>query len=169
MNSGYNVQKEEIQRIDNWLSGLGKRQEHINIVSSIQGWEKLHIGRSIMNDKLRLGSRECSWGLGTHADSEIVLRSPEPLREFHSLIGFDNNNENRQCSAILTFSVWVDGKCLAESNPVPRDSVGEQLTVALDGATEFTLKVKSPSIYGAHADWGEPAAITNSGKILKSV
>ena len=73
MDSGFIMKPQERQAVEKWISGLGKTgTAGVGVVSWQQSWGKLYFGRSIINTPLCLNGKEYGWGLGTHADSEIV-------------------------------------------------------------------------------------------------
>jgi alpha-galactosidase len=170
MDSGFVTKAEERQTVEKWIAGLGNPgKAGIGVVSWQQGWGKLGFSKSIINQPLNVGGKEYAWGLGTHADSEIVLRSTKPIKTFCAWAGVDCNKDSKDKStASMVFSVWADGKMLAESRPLTIKSSPERIEVQLNGATEFTLKVKAQNtIHLAHADWVEAEIVTTDGETLK--
>ena len=169
INSGFTMKAEEKQKIDQWVDGLANpRKSSVRIVSWKQGWGKLEFDQSIINAPLCLAEKEYKWGFGTHADSEIVLRSSKPIKKFHSLVGIDYNKASKSGVAKLIFSVWAGDKMLAESHPLAASSSPELLDVQLNGEMELTLKVKTQNtIHFAHADWAEAEVTTVDGETIK--
>jgi len=169
MDSGFTIRTEERAELQKWLSQWGHFDlPTVGIKSWQQGWGRLHFARSILNAPLCLAGREYAWGLGAHADSEIVLHANIPLRSFRAQVGIDDNRDSRNGVAECVFSIWRDDQCLAESGRLNVHSQPEAITVELNGITEFTLKIKtSNTIHLAHADWVECEAVTCDGQVLK--
>jgi len=85
MNSGFTVKAEERQGLGKWIASLGlggTGKTEIGVVALKQGWGSLGMGHSIVNEPLCLSGKKYYWGLGTHADSEIVLRCTKPVKTF---------------------------------------------------------------------------------------
>lgn len=171
MSSGFSMKQEEGYAIKNWVASLGlnaTNNTEIGILSVQQGWGKLGMGRSIINEPLCLAGKTYGWGLGTHADSEIVLRCTKPIKTFRVQVGVDQNMDSIKSHAEMMFSVWVHGRCITQSQYLNVESLPECLTANMDGATEFTLKVKAKdSTFLAHGDWAEAEAITSDGETLR--
>ncbi|MFA5205115.1 MAG: NPCBM/NEW2 domain-containing protein, partial [Lentisphaeria bacterium] len=116
MNSGFVVKEGERQRIGEWLAGLGDTAKTgVGVAFWKQGWGKLGMGQSILNTPLCLAGKTYGWGLGSHADSEIVLRCPRPAKTFRAWVGVDHNRDSAVGNAPVVFSVWANGHCLGQS------------------------------------------------------
>jgi len=169
MNSGYRTLPEEQQRVKQWVDRLGGPQPAgIELVNWQQGWGKLGLSQSILNAPLCLAGKPYEWGFGTHADSEINLRSTVPVKTFRAVVGIDANHDSGASAAELVFSVWTAGRQVAESPVMKIGAAPYALQADLGGATEFTLKVKTQNtIYLAHADWANPEAVAAAGQTFK--
>ena len=179
MNSGFVVKSEEAAVIKKWLAGLGDiTRTQVGCVSCVswkQGWGRLHQAQSILDAPLCLAGKQYAWGLGTHADSEIVIKCSKPLKSFRTLVGIDDNRDSVKGIAECKFSIWSGDKCLTESSIQNVKSAPGKIAAELNGATEFILKVKAlntkvkslNTTHLAHADWVECEAITADGEVLK--
>ena len=171
MNSGFTVKAEERQGISKWIASLGlggTNKTEIGVVALKQGWGNLGTGRSIINEPLCLAGKKYDWGLGTHADSEIVLRCTKPVKTFRVHVGVDYNTDSIKGRSEMSFSVWTNGRCISQSQYLNVESQAATLTVDLGNAMEFALKVKAKdSISFAHADWAEAEATTADGEIIR--
>jgi len=56
-----------------------------------QGWGHLAINKSIINDTIRIGNKKYSRGLGTHANSEILVVFSKKAKRFVAEVGYDKN------------------------------------------------------------------------------
>ena len=119
-----------------------------------QGDGSLQMGRSIVRAPLCLAGKQYASGLGTHAESEIVVRLPVGARRVTGCCGVDDNSFTRQRTTQLTFSVEMDGKDVWRSTPLDVVDEPARFDVRLGGSKQFTLKVKGPISY-AHADWAD--------------
>ncbi|MEI8245963.1 MAG: alpha-galactosidase [Lentisphaerota bacterium] len=171
MNSGFTVKAEERQGLGKWIASLGlggTAKTQIGVVALKQGWGSLGMGHSIINEPLCLAGKKYDWGLGTHADSEIVLRCTKPVKTFRVKVGVDHNKDSINGRAEMMFSVWAHGRCISQSQYLNVNSQAETLNVDMDNVTEFTLKVKAKdTISLAHADWAEAEATTADGETLR--
>jgi len=143
-----------------WVDDLaGRNPDGVYVKSWQQGWGTLQFGRSINKSPLCLAGKTYADGLGSHADSEIVIGSERPMKRFRAMAGVDDNPNSRISSAArMVFSVEVQGRELwrspilgVASSPVPVD-------VALPADTcELVLRAKAAGgmISYAHADWAD--------------
>ncbi len=167
-NSGFSTKTNEREKLSRWITELGMKNDSVGVISSQQGWGKLGISQSILVQPLCLAGKEYEWGLGTHADSEIVLRCSKPVKIFRALVGVDHNKDSVNGAAEIRFSVWVGDRCFAESKSLNVGSQPEALAVELNGVTEFTLKVKAATTLNlAHADWVTPEVVTTDGNVIR--
>ncbi len=126
-----------------------------------QGWGAMQIDRSITTEPLTLAGKVYKRGLGTHADSEIRIRTNQPIRAFRAWAGMDDNlacrNANAGSPARLLFAVEAGGRELWRSAALGVDSAPVRVEVAAGGTAELVLKVwdvNGRNDY-AHADWAD--------------
>jgi len=170
MDSGYITNADEIQRVSQWVAGLGDTgTDKIGVESSRQGWGNLGMSKSVIGEPLSMAGKKYEWGLGTHADGEIVIHSNFPIKTFRAWVGIDHNKVTADIHlAEVVFSVWANGKQLAESRPMNIRSAPEKLEACLGGVSDFVLKNKTRTVinYG-HADWAEAEVVAQDGKVFK--
>ena len=137
-----------------------------------QGWGVLQFARSIHGLPLRLADRGFASGLGTHADSEIVLRSARPMSHFRAMAGVDDNphtRENAATTAPMIFSVEVGERTLWQSPELGVASRPVPVDLKLPANTrELTLRVaaKGGAISHAHADWAEASVAVGNETVF---
>ncbi len=139
------------------------------IVCVSQGWGTLQIGRSVHHKKtpLCLAGRTFASGLGTHADSEILIRLPAGAGRLTGLCGVNDSLETRQLTAhALVFRIEVDGQEVWRSGPQDAGTEPARVDARLAGCKQFTLKVEGPNNYG-HANWVDLKATLTNGKIVE--
>lgn len=107
-----------------------------------QDFNTLHFGESCMETPITLADNVYAHGLGTHANSEIVVTLPAGARRFIAFAGVDNNFDTQRARGSVEFSVDLDGAEVART-PILR--CGDQpYPISIDipeGATHLTLKV----------------------------
>lgn len=168
------VKPEEMQDARQWLKNMldavsaeyevpGARPQ---ITCIAQGWGELRTGMSISDNKtpLCLAGKNYSIGLGTHADSEILVRLPAGGRRLTGLCGVDDNPDTRGLvDKNLVFSIEAGGQEIWRSGPQNAASTPAFVDVPLAGHRQFTLKVKGP-INFAHADWVDLKVALSNGQ-----
>lgn len=116
-----------------------------------QDFGKLQINRNLNNGVLSLGGKKYAFGLGTHANSNIVYMLPEGVEKLSFIVGIDDGANHGE----VIFSVLGDGKRLWRSSVIHgnRKQV-EHGEVNLTGVKKLTLYVdaKGPNSYD-HANW----------------
>jgi alpha-galactosidase len=142
--------------------------DHVMLELIRQDYEALEVNRSILKSPLVIGSRKFAHGLGTHSVSRIRVYSPEPIAEFSSWIGVDNNQRTAGGRGSVVFAVAGDGKDLYRSRVFIGGQEGQRIHVAAGGARTLELKVDDAGDGPAydHADWAEAAITTASGKVI---
>ena len=169
MDSGFFMREEERQTIHRWVEKLGNcNQTRVRVVSCRHGWGQLGMSRSIIGEPLCLAGKPYAWGMGTHADSEIVLHCSKPIKTFRSLVGVDYNRDSLRGQAQMIFSIWNDDRRIGESGVLDVGSSPELLSAEFDGVTDFILKVESTNTISlAHADWAEAELVTTDGETVR--
>ena len=129
----------------------------------------LRFGRSCIDTPLRIGSRDFARGLGTHADSEIVLALPAGAKTFLAQVGIDNNADTGGRRGSVQFSVEIGGR---EVFRTPTLKGGQEpVPVAVDlpaGTRSITLKVDMTADGVGHdqADWADARILMEDGREL---
>ena len=72
--------------------------------------------RSVIGTPLRIGQRDFARGLGTHANSEIVVTLPAVAKSFHAFAGIDNNYDTAGVHGSAVFTVELDGQPVYQSS-----------------------------------------------------
>jgi alpha-galactosidase len=150
------------------LAKGGEVEPRIEIVQIKQGYGYYELGQSINKDPITIGSQKYAHGIGTHANSELLVKLPYKAKSFKADVGYDggglakNNAMNR-----IVFSVVSNGKVLWKSTPLFIGSPVASVNVPLNGVTEFTLKVESVNtdVNWTHANWANPLVELENGKI----
>ena len=159
MNYADCVRPEEMNDCQAWLNqALAAMRDPLAEIPSAevrlvqQGWGKLEVSRSVCHSPLCLHGTAYTTGLGTHADSEIVVSLPGPATRLTGLAGIDDNPGTRLNAKPLVFSVECGGREVWRSGPQAAEMPPARFDVDLAGQREFILRVRGPYNWG-HADW----------------
>lgn len=103
----------EVQEISDWASVAfdgAKPPGHepaVRVELRRQDHSVLRFGQSCIDTPIRVGPREFAHGLGTHANSEIVLHLPPGAKSFHAFAGIDNNSDTEGKRGSAQFSIEI--------------------------------------------------------------
>jgi alpha-galactosidase len=129
-----------------------------------QGWGTLQQGQSVTHDPLFLAGRRFRTGLGTHAESENLVRLPAGAKRLTGWCGLNDMPGPRALSKALVFSVEASGKELWRSGEQCVTDAPARVDVTLPGCREFTLRVKGQDVGWSHAVWADMKATLANGK-----
>ena len=90
---------------------------------------------------IRLGNKTFARGIYTHANSHLIVRLPGPGKTFSATFGVDNNHSTSGRRGSARFHVLVGDKEIFTSDIMRGGDEGIAISLVLDGATEFVLKV----------------------------
>lgn len=164
----------EIRQVLDWvdLAFTGTRrpgpEPAVRVELKRQDHSVLQFGRSCIETPIKLGSRQFQHGLGTHANSEIILHLPPDAKQFRSWVGIDNNFDTGGVRGSVRFSVDIGGREVFRS-PILRGT-NDPVEVKIDlpgGTTEITLKADTTPDGPAHdqADWADACIIGPDGHV----
>ena len=111
-------------------------------------------GKSVDGNPLTLGGTVYPHGIGTHANSRLLIDLKGVAVKFEALAGVDD--EKKGSAASVTFQVFVDGKKKTETKILRGGNAPVPISVDLTGAKRLTLVVTDggDGIDSDHADWG---------------
>lgn len=129
-----------------WLESLDLNQME-------QGYGSARPAHSVDNNPLRLGGMTFAHGVGTHANSTLLVSLKGAAKRFTAVVGVDD--EKAQSEATVTFEVYVDGKKVADTGKMKGGDAPKLLTVDLTGAKRMALLVTDAGdgMNSDHADW----------------
>lgn len=133
-----------------------------------QDFSALHFNQSCMDTPLRIGRRSFARGLGTHANSEIVVTCPPGARRFAAWVGVDNNYSTGGRQGSVQFIVEAAGRELSRTPTLTGSDQPVQLEVDLPaGTAELTLKVWTTDDGPGwdQADWAEARLLMADGSV----
>lgn len=164
----------DIEAIQDWASAafLGHkppgRQPAVGVELRRQDHSVLRFGQSCIETPIQLGSRQFKHGLGTHANSEIVLHLPPGAREFRSTAGIDNNFDTAGWRGSVRFSVELGGHEVFHTPVLRGSNAPVEVIVPLpEGTRQLVLKVDAtPEGPGwDQADWAAARVLTSDGTV----
>jgi alpha-galactosidase len=129
----------------------------------------LRFGQSCIETPIKLGKRTFQHGLGTHANSEIVLHLPADACEFRAVAGIDNNPDTGGVRGSVQFSVEIAGREVFRTPTLYGSNAPVEVRIPLpEGTRQLTLKVDTtPDGPGwDQADWADACILTGSGKVI---
>jgi len=165
----------EIREIQDWAGSVfaGKRfsgrEPAIRVELRRQDHSVLRFGQSCIDTPIKLGQREYRHGLGTHANSEIILHLPPGAKEFKAVAGIDNNFDTGGVRGSVQFSVKIGGKEVFRTPTLRGTNEPVLVRVPLPSDTrELTLNVDTTPDGPAYdqADWADACIVTSAGQIL---
>ena len=164
----------EIQEMQDWASLVftGQRppgrEPAVRVELRRQDHSSLRFGQSCMDTPIKIGRRTFKHGLGTHANSEIVLHLPPDAKEFKAFVGIDNNPDTEGLRGSVIFSVEIGGKGVFRSRTLRGTNGPAPVNIALPAETrELTLKVDATADGSSHdqADWADACVVAADGKV----
>jgi alpha-galactosidase len=132
---------------ETWVSDLD--------VSGIeQGWGDAHANKSVDGRLLHIGGKAFEHGIGTHADSSMVI---ELLGQGARLSGWVGVDDETAKQGSVRFSVEADGKEVWSSGVMRGGDAAKEVTLNLTGVKTLELLASDAGdgMNFDHADWGD--------------
>jgi len=164
----------EIQEMQDWASVAFTsrrppgREPAVGVELRRQDFSSLRFGQSCMETPIKIGQRKFKHGLGTHANSEIVLHLPPGAQEFKAFAGIDNNFDTGGVRGSAQFSVEIADKQVFRTRILRGTNGPAPVKVPLpDGTRELTLKVDATSDGPGYdqADWADACIVTTNNQV----
>jgi alpha-galactosidase len=137
---------------------LTEAAPRIRVEARHQDHSVLQFGQSCIDTPIRIGRRAFEHGLGTHANSEVVLHLPPGAKVFTAWVGIDHNDDTGGQRGSVQFVVAAGGKELFRSGT--RRGSDEPLPVSVDlpaNTSDLSLIVDATNDGVAYdqADWAD--------------
>ncbi len=131
------------------------------------GYRQVLVGRSIEGALLSVGGKVYERGLGTHANSMLVVPLGGNALSFEATVGIDDEKP-KTSKASVEFKVWADGKLAATSGILRKRKRTANLKVDLTGMQVVALEVTDAEDGNDsdHADWANAFFILKDGAKL---
>lgn len=132
-----------------------------------QDHAQLQRRQSVLKTPLQIGATRFEHGLGTHAQSEIVLRLPQPAQRFEAQIGVDNNLDTKARHGSVVFVVEAQGREIYRSELCRGGEAPRRVQVELEDARDLTLRVLDGGDGQSHdqADWAEASLLISGRRV----
>ena len=131
-----------------------------------QDYGQLQLKKSVMQQPLLIGTVQFEHGLGTHANSDLLVNLPSEARTFKAMVGVDSDHNH---GGSVVFIVHAGGKTLYRS-PTLRGG-DPPLAVSIDLPRELqSMRLKTDTTPdGAsadHADWADARIVGAGGQSI---
>lgn len=141
-----------------WLSlNMANANEQIplsdlNLRLMTTGYSNAKANRSIDGNPIRLNGKEYPVGVGTHADSKMIISLDGKGIRFSALVGVDDEATSR---GSVIFTVTADGKEVFRSPVMRKGDKPKEVNVKLKGVETLVLEALTTDdgANNDHADW----------------
>ncbi len=129
--------------------------ESLDLSLLTQDYGTPHAGQSVDGNPITLGGVVYPHGIGTHANSRLLIDLKGVATRFTATVGVDE--EKKASAASITFEVLVDGKKKFETPVLHGGDKPVPVSVDVTGAKRLTLIVTDggDGMDSDHADWAD--------------
>ena len=137
------------------------RLESLDLSAFEQGYERPHKNRSVDRNPLKIGNETFEHGIGTHARSDVRIKTAGLATRFSAKVGVDAETGKR---GSVQFLVLADGKRVYDSGKMRGGEAAKTVDVDITGAKVVRLIVEDggDGMDYDHADWAEAVFTTSS-------
>ncbi|MBI5094928.1 MAG: alpha-galactosidase [Candidatus Hydrogenedentes bacterium] len=173
-NDAVMASQDEIRHVADWASHAfagvtpGGNDAPISIEVRRQDFNVLRFAQSCMETPIKIGAQEYAHGLGTHANSELVVTLPKGATQFKAFVGIDNNKDTQGKDGSVEFIVEIDGKEAMRTPTLHGGDAPFPISVAIPpDAKQLLLKVGTTPDGPGHdqADWADAQLVLSDGGI----
>ncbi len=163
----------EIAAVQHWAAsafvgpGRAPQQEEVSLQVRRHDHTVLQLGQSCIDTPLRIGTNTYTHGLGTHANSEVVLGLPAGAKRFRASVGIDCNADTGGTRGSVQFVVEMGGKEVVRTSTLKGGQAPVVVDVEIPSAIrEITLKADATSDGPSHdhADWANARVVMEDGR-----
>jgi len=164
----------EVQRTQDWAKSVFTGERSTEATSAIplevrrQDYNVLRFGQSCMETPVQIGKQAFTHGLGTHANSEILVQIPSGAKQFKAFAGIDNNYDTQGTRGSAVFSVEIDGKELCRTPTLCGGNEPHAVSIDIPAdAKELVLKVDTTPDGPAYdqSDWADAQFVFGDGHV----
>lgn len=164
----------EVHNVQQWTQAqfgnpsTEKDDSEIRIEVKRQDYNTLHARQSCMGTPIKIGKKEFKRGLGTHANSEIVVSLPKGAKQFKAFAGIDNNYDTAGIHGTAIFSVEIAGREVVRSGVLKCGDKPFPVDIKLPaGTTELVLKVDGTEdgLGYDQSDWADACLVMADGTV----
>jgi alpha-galactosidase len=126
--------------------------EDLDLTNVFQDFGDPHRGKSVNGTPITIAKVKFDHGLGTQGDSTLLINLHGNAIAFNAEVGIDDETGSKGAAR---FTIYVDGKKLADSGIVKGGEPAHHLTAQLNKAQELELVVETvdDDILNDHEDW----------------
>jgi alpha-galactosidase len=126
------------------------------------GWGSPHAAKSVEGNPITLNGVIYLHGVGTHAESEMLVNLKGSAVKFTAMVGVDDEKKGH---GSVVFEVYVDGRKKADSGVMRGGDTAKLISVDLTGAKSMVLMVTDADdgIDCDHADWAGATILLAEG------
>jgi alpha-galactosidase len=162
----------EIQQMRGWAqNAFGNRtKDELRITVLRQDYSVLRFGRSTIDTPLKIGKKSFKYGLGSHANSDLLVKLPEEAKAFDAVVGIDNNPNTLGKRGSVVFSIEINGQEVFKSPVIKGSDEGVPVHVDIPkGVKSLNLKMDTTADGPAHdqGDWGDARVTLTNGSQLR--
>ncbi len=163
----------EVEHMQQWAQTLFDesstiKASDVRINVKRQDANTLHARQSCMGTPIKIGKKEFKRGLGTHANSEIVVSLPAGAKRFKAYAGIDNNYDTAGVHGTARFSVEIASIEVIRTDVLKCGDAPVPVDIKLpDGTRELVLKVDATEdgIAYDQSDWADASLILADGSV----
>ena len=165
----------EVGKMQDWVRSVFQTAEKTEQVRSPkiilrrQDYDALGYGQSCVGTPLIIGKQEYHHGLGTHANSEILVKLPAGAKKFDAVVGVNNDLATASGKPSVEFSVEIGGTEVLHTPTLYGNSKAAAVSVDIPAGTdEIVLKVGATPDGQSwdHADWADARLTMQDGTVL---
>ena len=165
---------QEVDQVRDWAAAafagakVPGSKPAIGIEVRRQDYSTLHFGRSCMDTPIKLGQKQFEHGLGTHANSELVVAVPAGARKFKASVGLDNNYDTQGLRGSVEFSVEIGGQEVLHTPTLKGSDAPAPVSLDIpDGTKQIVLKVGTTPDGPAYdqSDWADAQFMMADGSV----
>ncbi|NDV46726.1 melibiase [Paludibacter sp. 221] len=135
----------------------------LNLSMMTTGWSSAKANRSIDGNPLTMGGKVYRNGVGTHADSKMMIALEGRAARFTALVGVDDEVTS---AGSVVFRITADDKEVFKSPLMRKGDKPKKVNINLNGVQTLVLEALSggDGISNDHADWAEAYFDMKEGK-----
>ena len=164
----------DIMQVQDWasLAFTGQHaagaQSHVEMQVINQDYNLLQFGKSCLETPIKLGNQTYTHGLGTHANSEILVQVPKGVNRFIAMAGVDNNSITGGTRGSVQFIVKVNEEEVVHTDTLTAASAAVPIWVDIPaGVSQIRLIVDNAGDCSCdQADWAEARFITTDNHVI---
>jgi len=127
--------------------------DELDLSPMTQSFQRPTANIAVSGKPISLAGKKYSRGIGTHANSNLLIDLKKNAKSFSATVGVDDFSS----MGTVTFEIWVDEKKVSDTGVLRPGELPVRLTVDLTGASTLRLIVTGANdgLEYDHADWAD--------------